>query len=309
MPGALLAADVDLFGRQVPEAASKAIRVAAILVVALVASRLLRALVRRVLLRSLPASGSRLRRGLRKATPSVLQRSADAALRAEARVRTIVSVARSVTTVVVWFAAAVAALDVLEISLAPFGVGAGIVGVALGFGAQNVVRDFLAGFFIVVEDQFGVGDVVDLGPDLKGTVERISLRATQLRDVNGVLWHVPNGQILRVGNKSQLWARAVLDVEVGYDTDLAEAGRILLREAVALAEDPAFADVVLEPPELWGAESFSLHGVVLRVAVKTEPAAQFRLLRALRARVVPALLTAGIELASAHPKPPTAADA
>ena len=139
----------------------------------------------------------------------MLLRSGQWDLRAEARVQTLTVVFRSLASLVVWFIAVVWILQVLGIALGPLIAGAGIVGVALGFGAQNVVRDFLAGFFLIVEDQFGVGDIVDLSPDVAGTVEKITMRATRLRDVNGTVWHMPNGQILRAGNKSQEWARAL----------------------------------------------------------------------------------------------------
>jgi len=112
------------------------------------------------------------------------------------------------------------ALGEVGVDLAPLIAGAGIVGIALGFGAQSLVKDFLSGIFMLLEDQFGVGDVIDCG-EASGVVEGVSLRTTRLRDVEGTVWHVPNGQIVRVGNKSQEWSRALLDVQVAYDTDVA----------------------------------------------------------------------------------------
>ena len=147
------------------------------------------------------------------------------------RAETIGAVLRSVVAIVIWSIAVLTVLETLGVNLAPLIAGAGIVGVALGFGAQSLVRDFLSGIFMLIEDQFGVGDVIDTGV-ATGTVEGVSLRTTRLRDVDGVVWHVPNGDILRVGNKSQQWARAVVDVAVAYDADTGAATEVI-REVAA----------------------------------------------------------------------------
>ena len=115
-------------------------------------------------------------------------------------------------------------LGEIGINLGPLIAGAGIVGVAVGFGAQSIVKDFLSGMFMLVEDQYGVGDSVDVGL-ASGTVERMTLRTTILRDTNGSVWYIPNGEIARVGNRSQVWSRAVLDIDVAYDTDLRKHSR------------------------------------------------------------------------------------
>jgi len=142
-----------------------------------------------------------------------------------------------------------------------------VVGVAVGFGAQTLVKDFLAGIFLIAEDQFGVGDSVDLSADAKGTVEAVSLRVTRLRGVDGTVWYVRNGDLLRVGNRSQGWSRAVLDVDVPYSAD---AGRV--------AE-------LLEEPQVWGVEALTLEKVVVRIAVRTAPLQQWAVARELRARI------------------------
>jgi small conductance mechanosensitive channel len=165
--------------------------------------------------------------------------------------------------------------------------------VAIGFGAQSLVKDFLAGLFILMEDQYGVGDVVDLGA-AAGTVEAVTLRTTRLRDVKGTVWHVPNGEIRRVGNSSQQWARAVLDLSVRYGTDLEEALDVLKEVADDAAASPDLADDLLEAPEVWGVEHVGLDGVTLRLVVKTRPGAQFKITRILRARVMEAFSSAGI---------------
>ena len=140
--------------------------------------------------------------------------------RREARSQSIAGVVGSTTAVIIWVIALITVLGEVGIDLGPLIAGAGIAGVALGFGAQSIVKDFLAGLFVLIEDQYGIGDVVDLG-EASGTVEEISLRATVLRAQDGTVWHVPNGEVVRVGNRSQLWSVAVVDVTVAYSSDLA----------------------------------------------------------------------------------------
>ena len=198
--------------------------------------------------------------------------------------------------VVVWVVASVLVLAQFDISLAPLFAGAGVVGVALGFGAQSVVADFLSGFFMLFEDQYGIGDVVDLG-EASGTVEKFSLRITTIRDVNGTVWHVPNSEIRRVGNKSQLWSRAVLDIDVAYDTDLRRAEGIIQRVADDLWRDPDFTKAgIMDAPEVWGIENLGVDGVTIRLVVKTDPADQWIVARELRLRIKEALDEAGIEI-------------
>src|SRR5690606_37796789 len=147
---------------------------------------------------------------------------------ASQRVEALAMVLRSVASFVIWLVAAFLILSELGVNLGPLLAGAGIVGVALGFGSPTLVRDFLSGIFILVEDQFGVGDVVDVG-EASGVVEAVSLRPTRLRSVDGTVWHVPNGEIRRVGNMSQHWSRALLDVQVAYQTDIEHAKRVIKR--------------------------------------------------------------------------------
>lgn len=277
---------------------AKPLQILSILVGALVLSRVLRWVVKRSIDRTLVErdGGSALSR-LRARTPGMLLRTGQSDLRATARAKTLSSVVRGMASSFVWFAAVVWSLDVLEVDVAPLIAGAGIAGVALGFGAQNLVRDFLSGTFIILEDQYGVGDIVDLG-EASGTVEKITLRVTRLRDVNGVVWHVPNGEILRVANKSQDWARAVLDVDVAYATDLDEARDVMAHAAETMAADPDWQEVVLDAPEVWGVEAFGPIGVTMRVVLKTRPAEQFDVLRELRRRVKESFDQAGIEMPS-----------
>lgn len=204
--------------------------------------------------------------------------------RREQRARTMGSVLKSVTTGVMAAVVVLMTMQVLDFPIAPLLTGAGIVGVALGFGSQALVKDFLSGVFMIAEDQYGVGDVVDLG-DASGVVEAVGLRVTRLRDTEGTVWHLRNGQILRVGNRSQGWARAVLDIGIAYDQEITRAQNALLDVARGLQSDEAFTGVVLEDPEVWGIESFTADGVVLRLVVKTQPLEQWRVARELRRRI------------------------
>ena len=216
-------------------------------------------------------------------------------LRSAARAQTITGVMRSVATGFIGVFATIYILGVLGLNLGPLIAGAGVVGVALGFGAQSLVRDFLSGFFMLIEDHFGVGDVVDLG-EASGTVEQVTLRVTRLRDQNGTVWHVPNGEIRRVGNKSQQWARAVLDVAVAPGADLERAAEVIgeaARAVWALAE--AKPDVLGEP-EVLGIEYLGPDAATIRVQGKTRPGAQWRVSRLLRVRIAEALAAAGIDL-------------
>ena len=215
--------------------------------------------------------------------------------RAAQRARTIGAVFRSVTTASVWSIAALMVLAEFDVNLGPLIAGAGVAGVALGFGAQSLVKDFLSGIFMLLEDQFGVGDVIDCG-EASGVVEGVSLRTTRLRDVEGTVWHVPNGQIVRVGNKSQEWSRALLDVEVAADSDVPTAIAVIKQVADEVWRDPELGPSVLEEPEVWGVERYGPDGIAIRLVVRTRPADQWKVLRELRQRLKVALQGAGVEL-------------
>ena len=204
-------------------------------------------------------------------------------IRASQRVDALASVLRSIASFVIWTVAVFMIVGQLGIELGPLIAGAGIIGVALGFGSQSLVKDFLSGLFILVEDQFGVGDTVDLGDDAKGVVEVVSLRTTRLRAIDGTVWHVPNGEIRHVGNESQHWSRSLLDIQVAYGADIAHASRIIKRIADEVWEERP--QVVLEEPELWGVEELGPNGVAIRLVVKTQPSEQWKVSRALRERI------------------------
>ena len=210
------------------------------------------------------------------------------------RAEAIGSVLRSFASMVVLGIAVVLVLGELGINLAPILASAGVIGVALGFGAQNLVKDFIAGVGIILEDQYGVGDVVDLG-EASGTVEAVGLRITRLRDVNGVVWYVRNGEVLRVGNRSQGYAQVVIDMPVAHDTDLDLCRRLMQEVADAMATDEEWEPVLLGEPESLGVEQITAEGVLMRVQVRTTNADQWRVGRELRMRLKERLVAAGIK--------------
>ena len=214
---------------------------------------------------------------------------------AKQRARTLGSVMRSAASVAIFSLAILMSLGEFNVNLGPLIAGAGIAGVALGFGAQSIVKDFLSGFFMLVEDQYAVGDIIDVG-EAAGVVEAIGLRTTQLRDVNGTLWYVPNGEIRRVANKSQQWARAVLDFEVAYDTDIEEASRVIKEVADAVWHEHAPSATIIEEPEIWGVEMFGESSIAIRLVCKVEPGEQWTTSRVIRAGVKEAFDREGIEI-------------
>ena len=273
----------------------KPLKIVLILIVAFIVARLTRRWVRKGIRRLVMTQ--------RAAGAWALQRvgidSEPAAItdpRREARAASISAVVASSAAVLVWVVAGIMVLGELGVDLAPLIAATGIAGVALGFGAQTLVRDCISGLFMIIEDQYGIGDEVDLGSAV-GTVERISLRTTVLRGADGTVWHVPNGQVLRVGNHTQLWAMALLDVAIDAQADVERASEALRAVATRVAESAEFAADVLEPPEVLGVEDLTSEGVTLRLRVKTKPGCQLRLQRAMRAAIKEALEREGIALA------------
>lgn len=221
-------------------------------------------------------------------------------IRRAQRAETIGAVLRNVIAVIIWSIAVLTVLGEFGVNLAPLIATAGIAGIALGFGAQSIVRDFLAGLFILLENQFGVGDVVDLGA-ATGTVEGVSLRTTRVRDLDGVVWHVPNGTVTRVGNKSQQWARALVDIAIAYDADVQRATEVIREVLAELRADDEIGGLLIDEPTVLGVESMAAERVVLRVVVRTLPQEQAPVARAIRVRVKAALDAAGIAAPPATP--------
>jgi moderate conductance mechanosensitive channel len=233
----------------------------------------------------------------RSRSRQVVDRSPVAAERRQQRTATMASLLKSITTGVVFAIVTIMVIDVLGYNIAPLIASAGILGLALGFGAQSLVTDFLSGVFMILEDQYGVGDVVDVG-DAVGDVEAVGLRVTRIRDIDGTVWYVRNGYIARVGNMSQNWARTVLDIRVGYDEDLDRVRALLADEAHDLWEEEKQKDQqdILEEPEVWGVQSLDPEAVVVRLVLKTAPMQQWTVARELRERIKERFDAEGIEI-------------
>src|SRR4029450_3870238 len=247
-----------------------------LLVVAGVANRLVRRAIGRMV-----ASMSEDRGLAALRPPSALARTGEIpSLRRGQRAETGGALLKRVASFGIWSLAGLMALGPLGLDLAPLIAGAGIVGVAVGFGSQNLVRDFISGIFMLMEDQYGGGGGGDGGP-ATGTVEGVGLRTTRLRDVNGTLWHIPNGEIRRVGNRSQGWARALVDVEVAYSTDLDDATRTIERVAHDLYGHPHCAARIVEQPVDRGVEELGPDGIRVRLVAKTRPLEQWKVAREL----------------------------
>ncbi|HEY2264734.1 MAG TPA: mechanosensitive ion channel family protein [Streptosporangiaceae bacterium] len=216
--------------------------------------------------------------------------------RREQRALALGSILRSAVSVIVFGVAALTIMSILGFNLAPVLASTAVLGVALGFGAQNLVRDYLAGLLMLVEDHYGVGDTINAGV-ATGTVEAMTLLTTRLRDVNGVVWHIRNGTIESVGNESQGWSRAVIDYPVPYEEDLARIRMLMEQAANGLYRESGWKELMLEKPEVWGAQGLSGKEVTMRLVAKTAPMRQLEVGRELRARVKAALDEAGVQAA------------
>lgn len=215
--------------------------------------------------------------------------------RVEQRTKALTALSSSVISVVVWTIAVLTSLGTLGINLAPLVAGAGIVGVALGFGAQSLVRDFLSGVLMLIEDQYGVGDVIDVAGTI-GEVESVSLRTTRLRGVDGTVWHIPNGEITKVGNLSQDWSRIILDVAVAYKSDLTFTKNELAKILKNYSNLSGIKENLLEEPEIWGVQNLGDNSVDIRISIKVKAGTQWALTRRLREEVKNHLDEANIEI-------------
>jgi small-conductance mechanosensitive channel len=243
-----------------------------------------------------PADGSPAHDGASQGVVDGVAAEAEAALvdeRRPQRVQALGAILRSAASVTIFAIAGFVILGDLGINLAPLLASAGVVGVAIGFGAQSLVKDYLSGVFMLVEDQYGVGDVITVG-DATGTVENVTLRVTRMRDVNGIVWHIRNGTIDTVGNESQGWARAVIDFPVPFAADLTATRDLLARTGTRMWNEPVWRAVMLEAPEVWGAVEITKDQVTMRLVVKTAPLRQWEVEREMRARIKRALKDADI---------------
>ena len=285
----------QFFRAWLDEPITKLILIVITLMIALILKRFVHKMINNITLRM--AEGTMPDR-IRERTQTIFNGSpALVSERRRQRAETMASVLRSIASIVIFGTAFFTILGELGLNLAPFLASASIIGVAVGFGAQNIVKDFLAGIFMLLEDQYGVGDVIDIGP-ATGTVEAVTLRTTRLRDVNGIVWYMRNGEILRIGNQSQNWARAILDVPVSYEEEVDKVRDLLKHTATAMAAEPPWDDIFLAEPDVWGVTALSGEAVVIRIVVKTAPGRQSEVSRELRERVKKEFDRAGVTVAT-----------
>ncbi|TVP66302.1 MAG: hypothetical protein EA340_11850 [Nitriliruptor sp.] len=271
---------------------STALWIALVVVIAWVANRLSRMVVGRYSAQLEERTTRRLEQAHERGAISDTQRFRTRRLQ---RLQAASGVVRGVLGVVIWTTALLFIIDLLGVPIQPLLAGAGLASVVIGFGAQHLVRDVLAGIAMLIEDQYGVGDWIEVDGRF-GVVERVGLRSTAFRDVDGVVHHVLNGYIQRVGNLSQEWARATLDVPIALDADVAAAKALIHKVATDLAADPLWGPDVIGPPEVWGVQEFGPDGVRIRVVIPTKPLRNWDLNRQLRERLKAAFDAARIRM-------------
>lgn len=213
--------------------------------------------------------------------------------RASQRSDTIGSLLRSLTTGLIFGIAGLMMLDLIGISLVPIIASAGIIGIAIGFGAQSVVEDFLRGLFMLGEDQFGVGDRIDVG-SVNGYVERVTLRTTIVKDPTGTVWHIPNSEINYVANETQESSRAVVEVPLDYGADIDDAAEALQEAAEVACQDPSWAGRILSEPEVRGVQALGYSDLSIRVQVWVDPGVRRQFERHLRKCLKEGLDRAGV---------------
>lgn len=279
-------------GARLLEFGGTMLQVLGIIVGVAVAAWILRVVIRRVVDRIV--NGAKVK--ARVDDTQALDRSPLSAVRLVQRTRTLGTILQNIVNVVlvivalVWIAGIVAPNALASLTLLTAAIGAG-----LGFGAQNIVKDVLNGIFIVAEDQIGIGDVVDLGL-ATGIVEFVSVRITHVRDVNGTLWYVRNGEITRIGNMSQGWSRVIIDLAVPVDADIDDVEKAMLTAAKAMSKEQKWRSRIIEQPEIWGLESIGGDALVIRLVMKTRSSAKDDVARELRARLKKAIDAMGIAL-------------
>jgi moderate conductance mechanosensitive channel len=270
----------------------KPLRILAIILIAMLIRWLLHRAIQRLATSTTKASMPALLRPLKERRQAKAEEAQFLPERRRQRAEAIASVLKSFVSAVVFTMAALLVMGEFGFNLAPLLASAGIVGVALGFGAQSLVKDLIAGLFMLLEDQYGVGDTVDLG-EATGVVETVGLRITTVRDGRGVLWYIRNGEIVRVGNKSQGWSMVVIDIPIGFVSS-ERAISVLRVAAQAVAEEPEHATDFLEPPDVVGVEQLTVDGAVIRTIAKTTADGQLRVQRELRRALTEALENSGL---------------
>jgi moderate conductance mechanosensitive channel len=275
---------------QVVELVVDLVAVPLILVAALVVYRL----ARRVIDRFVGGLEEEIARRVERATELGHSPSGRSGTRRMQRLHAIGGALRGAVGIIVWFTALLLVLARF-VDLRPILAGAGLAGLVVGFGAQNLIRDFLAGVSMLAEDQFGVGDWIEVDGEA-GQVEHVGLRTTRFRDIDGVVWHVPNGAITKVGNLTQHWARATLDVPMALDTDVSHARRVIQEVADGVAADREWGQDVIGPAEIWGVQEWGPDGVAIRLVVPTRPLRNWDVTRQLRERLKVAFEQEGIRM-------------
>jgi len=266
--------------------------VAAIILGGILATWVLRIVIRRTVDRIVSGAKSK----ARVDDTQALDRSPLAQVRLVQRTRTLGTILQNIVNVAIVIVVVLLVIQVLApTALGSFALLSAAIGAGLGFGAQNIVKDVLNGIFVVAEDQIGIGDVVDLGL-ATGVVEYVSVRVTHVRDVNGTLWYVRNGEITRIGNMSQGWSRVIIDLAVPADADLDEVEKQMLDAARSLQKDPKWRTRILENPEVWGLESIDGDALVIRLVMKTRANAKDDVARELRMRLKHAIDEMGLSL-------------
>ncbi|WP_125099652.1 mechanosensitive ion channel family protein [Leucobacter chromiireducens] len=273
------------------------------IIVIVIAACLVNWVLRRLLMRTV----TQVVRGVKRAqdvdTTSEMMAAPYVNARAVQRTRTLGTVGRHMITWTVVITAIILILAQLTVDLAAVLTSAGIVAAGLTFGAQNIVKDILNGIFMVFEDQLGVGDVVQIGT-VSGTVEDVGIRVTQVRALDGTLWHIRNGEILTLGNSSQGWGRALIDVTVDANQDLSHVSDVMIDAARALLTSEKYARKVTGEPEVLGLESVFGDRATLRLAVRTRPEARWEVQRGIRAELRRAFAEEGIVLSDERPNLP-----
>jgi len=258
------------------------IKVAAILIAVWIVLRILRTIIHRII----------------KSTVKQTYKSRDG-LAKEKRIETLESVFYSTVKVVIWIMAAMMIISEFGVNVGPVLAAVGVVGLAFGFGAQYLIRDLIAGLFIILEDQYRKGDVITVDK-ISGAVEEINLRKTILRDLDGIEHHIPNGEIRIASNRTKMWSRVNLDIGVSYDTDLDKAIKVLNELGQEIAQDKDWKDVIIEPPEVLGVNKFAESAIEIKIVGQTKPGEHWNVARELRKRIKKAFDKQGIEIPFPH---------
>jgi small conductance mechanosensitive channel len=215
------------------------------------------------------------------------------ATRMAQRAQAIGTLLTSVVSLLIWINALLVILELIGINITPLLASAGVVGVALAFGAQTLVKDYLAGIFLIIEDQYGVGDVVQFDA-VTGVIEEVALRTTRVRDFTGVVWYLRNGEILNVANRSQGWSLAIVELPVATATDFTIVRRVVDEVGQTLVRDPEFGPKVIAAPVFMGIEVVAGDALLVRVTERVVPEHQLLIQRALREQLITALQSAGV---------------